>query len=130
MNLPIVVIDDDRSWLQAVETLLREEGFDVQTAEDGQQGLQLIETNAPVLVILDMHLPGVSGLEILQDLHRHGLRMPILVVSAEADSSLIAQAMGAGATAFIQKPVAARLLLRAIDRLMHSHPENVSTPGR
>lgn len=115
---PIVLIDDDHTWLQAAVELLRDEGFDVQAAEDGQRGLELLDRSSPVLVILDIHMPRLGGFDVLRELRRRGQRVPILMVSSEDQAGLVAQALADGASSFLRKPVAAELLLRAVRRLI------------
>jgi two-component system OmpR family response regulator len=114
---PIVLIDDDRAWSQAAVALLRGEGFDVQAAGDGLLGLELLDHSEPVLVILDVHLPRLGGLDVLRELRRRGQRVPVLMVSSEDQAGLMAEALAEGASSFLRKPVAAELLLRAVRRL-------------
>ena len=117
---PIILIDDDRTWLQAAVDLLRADGFEVETAEDGQRGLELLDRSSPVLVILDIHMPRLGGFDLLRELRRRGQRVPVLMVSSEDQAGLMAQALADGASSFLRKPVAADLLLRAVRRLVGS----------
>lgn len=116
----IVLIDDDTAWAEAVAQLLQDEGYEVRTAADGYRGCELLEETDPQLVILDICLPKVDGLEVLRELRRLGRRVPVLMVSAENQSGLVGQAMGDGASGFLHKPVAAALLVRAVRRLLDS----------
>jgi len=127
---PIVLIDDDQSWGRATTDLLRSEGYDVQTAEDGERGLELLEHVHPQMVILDANLPRLGGLEILRELRQGDVRLPVLMISADDRSTLINEAMAAGASAFLRKPVAAGLLLRAIRRLAPAAPAGDPTSRR
>lgn len=115
---PIVLIDDDPTWLEAAVALLREEGFEVQTAEDGRVGLELLDHSAPLLVILDVHMPRLDGFEVLRELRRRDQRVPVLMVSSEDQAGLMAQALADGASSFLRKPIRAELLLRAVHRLI------------
>jgi len=117
---PIILIDDDRTWLQAAVDLLRADGFEVEAAEDGQRGLELLDRSSPVLVILDIHVPRLGGFDLLRELRRRGQRVPVLMVSSEDQAGLMAQALAEGASSFLRKPVAADLLLRAVRRLVGS----------
>jgi DNA-binding response OmpR family regulator len=126
---PIVLIDDDRPWAQATADLLRQEGFEVQTAEDGERGLQLLDELHPLLVILDVTLPRLGGLELLHELRQHHLNLPVLMVSSDDSSSVIAQAMGEGASGFLRKPLPSGLLLRAIRRLITPTSPDESPAG-
>ncbi len=115
---PIVLIDDDRAWLKATSELLRSEGFAVETAEDGQRGLELLDRSSPVLVILDVHLPRLDGFEVLREVRQRGKQVSILMMSAEDQASLVTHALAEGASSFLLKPVAAEVLLRAVRRLV------------
>jgi DNA-binding response OmpR family regulator len=113
----IVLIDDDRSWSQSAVALLRSEGFEVTTAEDGRRGLEVLEQTAPLLVILDAHMPRLNGLEVLRELRRRDRGVPVLMVSGEDQAALMARALAEGASSFLRKPVGGELLLRAVRRL-------------
>ena len=113
----ILLIDDDRTWSEAVTDLLRAEGFEVETAGDGRCGLELLERTSPDLVILDVHMPRLGGFEVLRELRRHR-QVPILMVSGVEQADIVAKALAEGATCFLHKPVAAELLLRAVRRLL------------
>jgi DNA-binding response OmpR family regulator len=119
---PIILIDDDRTWLQAAGDVLRDEGFDVRTTDGSERGLELLDYNSPVLVILDIHMPRLSGLDVLRELRRRGSRAPVLIVSGEDEAGLMAQALLEGASSFVRKPVSAELLVRAVRRLIGSPP--------
>lgn len=114
---PIILIDDDRSWLNSAVELLRGEGFEVEAAEDGQRGLELLDHSMPMLIILDVHMPRLGGFDVLRELRRRGQRAPILMVSSEDQAVLMAQALAEGVTSFLRKPITADMLLRAIRRL-------------
>ncbi|MHB1423652.1 MAG: response regulator transcription factor [Gemmataceae bacterium] len=124
---PIILIDDDRAWSEAAVALLRAEGFDVKTAADGQHGLELLDRSTPLMVILDVHLPRLSGFDLLRELRRRGQQVPILMVSSEDEAGLMAEALDEGASSFLRKPVAVDLLLRAVRRLVGS-PEQELPP--
>ncbi len=123
---PIILIDDDRAWSEAAVALLRAEGFEVAAAGDGQHGLELLDRSAPMLVILDVHLPRLSGFDLLRELRRRGQQVPILMVSSEDQAGLMAQALDEGASGFLRKPIAADLLLRAVRRLVGSPEQGLS----
>lgn len=118
---PIVLIDDDPSWAEAAAELLHNAGFEVETAHDGQAGLELLEQSSPLLVILDVHLPRLGGLDVLHELRCQGCCVPVLMISGEDQADLMARALAAGASAFLRKPVNAVLLLRAVRQLVRSN---------
>lgn len=115
----IVVIDDDRSWVEATADLLRQEGYEVQTAMDGERALQILDGAPPGMVIMDVHMPRLCGLDVLRELRNQRSNLPVIMVSADDQSSVMAEAMSQGASLFLRKPVASGLLLRAIRRLLH-----------
>lgn len=121
---PIVLIDDDPSWAEAAAELLHSAGFQVETALDGQRGLELLEQSSPLLVILDVHLPRLGGLDVLHELRCQGCRAPVLMISGEDQADLMARALAEGASTFLRKPVSAELLLRAVRRLARSNTDH------
>ncbi len=115
---PIILIDNDCTWSEAAVALLSDEGFEVEIAKDGRNGLELLDHSAPVLVILDVHLPRLSGFDLLRELRRRGQQVPVLMVSSEDQAGLMAQALAEGASSFLHKPVPAELLVRAVHGLV------------
>src|SRR5579885_3677823 len=114
----IVVIDDDRLWVEATADLLRQEGYDVHTAMDGERALQILDGAVPGMVIMDVHMPRLCGLDVLRELRNQRSDLPVIMVSADDQSSVMAEAMNQGASLFLRKPVASGLLLRAIRRFL------------
>jgi DNA-binding response OmpR family regulator len=114
----VLIVDDDRSWVQSVVPFLDEAGLAVRAASDGEQALDLLATEQPALVILDVHLPRINGLELLRQFRRRDCRTPVLMISAEDHASIQDRAMSEGATAFLRKPVSVPLLMRAVRRYL------------
>ena len=103
----VLIIDDDPLVREMAAHTLRHAGFDVEEAEEGGQGLALIENAAFDLLLLDVMMPGLDGYEVCRRvrLSRHGRRMPILMLTGLNDSESIELAYEAGATDFIGKPI-------------------------
>ncbi len=114
----IAIIDDDQEWVRGITQLLHEQGIAVVSARDGQAGLHLLDYSIPSMIVLDVELPKISGLEILKELRRNGRDIPVVLVSGIDNSGVVAEAMEQGATAFLRKPMAATILLRTILRLL------------
>src|SRR6266536_1990884 len=114
----IVIIDDDDSVRRARRRLLRSVGMDVEafaTAED------FLQANAPLVaacLVLDVHLPGLSGLELQQQLKTAGRSIPIVFITAYEDEQTCALALREGAIAFLQKPFEEQGLLDALARAL------------
>jgi two-component system KDP operon response regulator KdpE len=99
----VLVVDDEPQILRALTTNLRVRGYDVDEAATGEQALELAARLHPDVVVLDLGLPGIDGLEVV-----HGLRgwteMPILVLSAREDEASKVAALDAGADDYVTKP--------------------------
>jgi DNA-binding response OmpR family regulator len=114
---PIVLIDDDTNSAEAMAELLRDEGYDVLTAETGKGGMELLGRTDPALVLLDIHLPDVNGVAVLREFRCHSKQIPVLMVSAEDQAGTMAEAFSAGASSFLRKPISPTMLLSAVRRL-------------
>jgi FixJ family two-component response regulator len=112
---PIVfVIDDDESVRRSLERLLRSVGLDVQTFGTAREFLVQGLPDRPSCVVLDLRLPGPSGLELQESLHRSGSHVPIIFISGHADVPSSVHAIKAGAVDFLQKPFGDQALLDII----------------
>jgi two-component system response regulator AtoC len=104
MNKKILIVDDEATIRASLAEALSEEGFQVDTAETGEEGLARCHGGSYDLVVTDLKLPGVTGLEILQALRNQGQRIPVIMMTAYGDVDTAVAAMRAGAYDFIQKP--------------------------
>ncbi len=101
----ILVIDDDRSICETLELYLEEEGYDVQTALTGTEGLRKFVEISPDLVILDIRLPDVDGFRILEDLKEEDENVKVIMITAHHDMASTIRAMKEGAFDYIHKPI-------------------------
>ena len=117
----VLVVDDDLEILTILGRILGRAGYAVAQAQDGQQGLSKIYTEAPDLVILDIQMPGMSGYEVIRRIRgtRRLANLPILVLTA-SDAGDRATALALGATEYLTKPFSADVLLLEITRLIKS----------
>jgi two-component system, OmpR family, KDP operon response regulator KdpE len=99
----IVCVDDDAALLRTLGTSLRARGYEVDLALDGERGLQLIAATKPDAVLLDLGLPGMSGLDVIRSL-RHWTALPIVVLSARDGELDKIAALDAGADDYVTKP--------------------------
>lgn len=113
-NKFILVVDDDTKILKAVGEGLRQEGFRVETALDGETALSLCRNTPPDLVILDVGIPGLDGFEVCGRLRMGGSQVPILILSARGDETDKLVGFRLGADDYLTKPFSmGELVMRA-----------------
>ena len=100
----ILIIDDDDQLRKSFEKLLSEEGYMVESAPSGEAGLKLVHEKAPDLVILDMRLPGMNGLETFQSIHEVEPKLPVVIMTAYGTTETAIEATKIGAFDYILKP--------------------------
>jgi two-component system response regulator CiaR len=130
----ILLVEDDRPLLDAIRQMFEEDSYAVDTAEHGDDGLMLAEQGIYDLIVLDIMLPGTSGLDILQHLRKRGLATPILLLTARDTVEDRVRGLDAGADDYLVKPFAvAELLARARALLRRNgsvNPDGELTYGR
>src|SRR5579862_1636999 len=100
----ILVIDDEAAIRESLKMTLEYEGYEVLAAPTGQEGLSLAEREAPDLVLLDVKMPGMDGLEVLDRLHAMNEALPVVMISAHGTPSTAVDAIRRGALDFLEKP--------------------------
>jgi FixJ family two-component response regulator len=111
----VAIIDDDPAVLRALARLLRTHAFAVATFQSGQQFLTSLPEPLPDCLILDLQMPGMTGLEVQQDLARKGIRIPTIIITAHDEAGIRERCKSAGAIAYLAKPVPEAALLAAIE---------------
>jgi FixJ family two-component response regulator len=110
----VFVVDDDPSMRRSLESLLRSVGLDVHTFSSAQEFSQAIRPDAPGCLVLDVRLPGMSGLTFQEELARTGVALPVIFITGHGDVPMTVRAMKAGAAEFLTKPFDDQVLLDAI----------------
>jgi two-component system response regulator FixJ len=118
------LIDDDEGVRRALAFLLSTEGLAVRVYDSADGLLNSIETVQPGCVVSDLRMPGIDGLELLKELKRLGLDLPVIIMTGHADVPLAVQAMKAGAADFIEKPFDDEVLLSAIRLALDRYAKN------
>ena len=112
----VVVIDDDQEIREALQGLLRSVGLRVELFGSVQEFLDSGHADVPGCLVLDVRLPGRSGLDFHEDLVKANIHLPVIFISGHADVPMSVRAMKAGAVEFLTKPVRHQDLLDAIQR--------------
>jgi DNA-binding response OmpR family regulator len=110
----ILVVEDDRTLLEGLKYSLAREGYLVSTADDGAQALEVAREERPDLIVLDIMLPKLDGLEVCRILRREGMNIPILMLTAKAEEIDRVVGLEVGADDYITKPFSIRELVARI----------------
>jgi len=113
-NPVVYVVDDDEGIRKSLESLIRSVGLNVQTFESAQDFLAAKRQTAPGCLVLDVRLPGLSGLDLQSELARAEIQTPIVFITGHGDIPMTVRAMKAGAVEFLTKPFREEDLLDAI----------------
>jgi CheY-like chemotaxis protein len=114
----VVVVDDDDDIRELLLRTLPLDGVEILEARDGNEALSVIEREAPDLVVLDWDMPNASGGDVLAELARRELKVPVIVLRADDEPGRRQMADANGAQAFLAKPFSPLELLREIERLL------------
>lgn len=118
MTYKILVVDDDQSIREALERGLQLEGFMVSSASSGDMAIQEVEENLPNILILDINMPGISGIQVIKYLRGTNIDIPICVLSARDEVSDRVSGLEAGADDYLVKPFALDELVARIRALL------------
>ena len=118
----ILVIDDGPDNRLLLDAILSRAGYRVLLAEDGEQGLRVLETESPSLILLDFSMPGLSGPEVAQRIrgHAHTAATPIILLTASTEADHVDQAFAAGADDYVTKPFDRRILTARIESMIRA----------
>lgn len=120
----ILVIEDEPDILEVIEYNLAREGYKVKTARDGDDGLKRARRDSPDLVLLDVMLPGVDGVEVCRQLKRDPITraIPVMMVTAKGEESDVVLGLGVGADDYITKPFSPRQLVARVQAVLRRGP--------
>jgi len=116
----IVVIEDEDAIRDVLEYNLRREGFEVASSGDGESGLELVRSQAPHLVLLDLMLPGLDGLEVCRALRDDSTTatVPVIMLTAKGSEADIVAGLGAGADDYVTKPFSPKELVARVHAML------------
>jgi len=116
----IVVIEDEADILEVIEYNLRREGFDVIASQSGEDGLEKIEKASPDLILLDLMLPEIDGIELCRRLKSDPLTatIPVIMVTAKGEESDVVLGLGVGADDYVTKPFSPKELIARVKAVL------------
>ncbi|WDY57927.1 response regulator transcription factor [Pseudomonas sp. PSKL.D1] len=121
MSQWVCVVDDDASVRKSLANLLRSAGYSTLLFASGEELLCAGPLQEAGCVLLDLKMPGLTGLDVQRELRRRGWRLPVICMSAHWDDGAVAAAMGNGAVGCLGKPFAEEALLKVIEEAL-AHP--------
>ena len=125
-NPLVLVVDDDEGVRRALEMALKGEGLTVRAVQDGVRALAAVEIDPPAMIVLDVTMPGIDGVEVTRQLRGRGDNMPILILSARDGVDDRVVGLEAGADDYLVKPFALEELLARIRALLRRQPEHAT----
>ncbi|MBF0378284.1 MAG: response regulator [Desulfamplus sp.] len=129
----ILVIDDEKTTLKMFKLFLDLYGFDIHTAESGEEGLKVFDREKPEIVLTDIKMPGMDGIEVLKEIKRRSPTTEVIVITGHGDMDLAIQALNLDAADFINKPIQRQSLEHGLTRarerlkLVRSRQNDVNT---
>ncbi len=118
--IKILIIDDEHAIRETLDMFLREKGYKVTTSEDGEKGLISVQRERPDIVILDIRLPGMNGLEVLRRIKQTEDDIHVIVITAYDDLETTKTAIALGAYEYIHKPLDADELEMAVEKAVNN----------
>ena len=123
-NYRILVVDDDQDILALLSTWLGNEGFEVITCESGEEAITQVSIIQPKLVITDLYMGGMDGMQLLTEIHQDNPLLPVIIFSGQAKIPDAIRATHLGSAAFLTKPVQKEVLLEQVKRTLHITTDN------
>jgi DNA-binding response OmpR family regulator len=118
MGVRLLYADDEPALRDMVQNHLTLEGYDVETAADGQGAIDLLNSKSFDIVLLDVHMPKVDGLQVLRHMHARGIRTKLIMLTGDGDPHVANECAKYGASDYLTKPYNYHELVDAIDRVM------------
>lgn len=125
----VYVVDDDPAVRDALSLVLALEGFHVREFADGSSFLTAVRAHEPACIILDVHMPGRSGLDILKELHNQNCAVPLFIISGQGDIPMAVDAIKNGALDFIEKPFNAETVVSRVREAIEAALRRRSAPA-
>ncbi len=117
--MAVILVTDDSGFQRTIITsILKNEGYDVIQAKNGREGLEMTGSQRPDLVILDILMPDMNGIEVLQEIRTNYPGIPVIMSTADIQKTTHEECMEKGAVAFLTKPINKAVLLDAVSKAL------------
>src|SRR3984893_15067786 len=121
----ILVVDDEETIRLALRKFLRSRGYEVEIAGSGDQALQLLDKDSFALMLCDVRMPGMTGVQIVPLARERDQHLAIIMLTAVNDAATATEVLSSGATVYLMKPVALADLQQAVDRALQKRTESI-----
>ena len=111
----VLIVDDEEELVTTIAERLQIRGIQTETATDGETALKMIEENPPQVVVLDVMMPGIGGIEILQRMKAQNLQIPVILLTGYGSSEQGTEGMELGAFDYLMKPCDLNMLISKIN---------------
>ena len=125
----ILIVDDEKNIVSSLQEILNDEGYEIVTAEDGLDALELVQSEPPDLVLLDIWIPGMDGIEVLQAIKTYHPEIEVLVMSGHGTIDTAVKATKLGAYDFIEKPFSLNQLVLSVERALKQRKGRMNGSG-
>lgn len=129
MSKRILIVDDEKNIRLLLDQALATAGYDVMTAVDGEHGLQKAQDEAPDMVLLDMKLPGMDGIEVLRRLRQRNGSVPVVMITAHGTVETAVEAMKLGAVDYLRKPFTPEEIRTIVARVLDRQRLSATVPA-
>lgn len=116
----IHIVDDDPAVRDALSVLFEMEGYKVETFSNGEDFLSRLRDSVPSVILLDVHMPGRSGLEVMEELSARHVAAPVMIISGQGDIPMAVAAIKQGAHDFIEKPFDGTEVVERIEKILEA----------
>ncbi|OVE75831.1 hypothetical protein BVX97_03200 [bacterium E08(2017)] len=114
----VLIVDDEKAFRETTRIFLETDGYEVTTAANGDDGLRLARKDEPDIVLLDLIMPGISGVDFLKELHKMYPDIPVIMITAWPDAEIISEAMEYAPITLLPKPASREVIIKAINRTL------------
>lgn len=122
-RLLVAIVDDEEPVRKALRRLFLSAGIDVEMFASGDQFLESMSTCRPDCAVIDLHLPGLSGLEVQERIAEAGIRLPTVIITGNDQLGVAERVLAAGASAYLSKPLDDKILLAAVAKAVRGAGE-------